>query len=360
MDQIVKIAHVSKSFGSAVAVDDVSLEVRRGQFVSLLGPSGCGKSTMLRMIAGFEKPDRGSIFIDGANMGGVPPHRRPANMVFQHYALFPHLNVFENLAFGLKRQGKPRTERRDQVHRFLELVGMSEFHDRYPSQLSGGQQQRVALARALVNQPKVLLLDEPLAALDLKLRKRMQVELKQLQRELGTSFIFVTHDQEEALALSDEIAVMQKGRLIQYGTGRGIYDKPNTEFVANFLGESNILKAKVHRAKGKFRLQIGEGNYILSLDDALREIDHGKEITISIRPEHLTLHDCANAADIPVVIGQLVNKVFLGGTYLAYVDIKQDTPLLVRGMNQDLFDTFSVGDNVGITCKPDRVRVVTE
>src|SRR5829696_2793259 len=253
---IVSIEGVSKSYASVEAVCDVSLDVRRGEFVSLLGPSGCGKSTILRMIAGFEAVDQGSIRINGIDVSDVPPHRRPVNMVFQSYALFPHLNVADNIAFGPRRQQVTRAEVDRRVARFLTLVGMDGLGGRYPSQLSGGQQQRVALARALVNQPQVLLLDEPLGALDLKLRKRMQIELKQLQREVGISFIYVTHDQDEALALSDRIAVMSKGTVLQYAPGREIYDHPRTEFVANFLGEANVIAARVVTAGSKATLDL--------------------------------------------------------------------------------------------------------
>jgi spermidine/putrescine transport system ATP-binding protein len=255
-DAIVGMDGVSKSYGGIEAVRGVSLLVRRGEFVSLLGPSGCGKSTILRMIAGFEEPNAGSISIDGVDVAGVPPNRRPVNMVFQSYALFPHLTIFENVAFGLRRRRVPRQETHERVERFLDLVGLSGMGSRHPGQLSGGQQQRVALARALVNKPKVLLLDEPLGALDLKLRKRMQIELKQLQREVGISFIYVTHDQDEALALSDRIAVIDRGQVLQYGPGREIYDRPRTAFVANFLGESNILRGVVVARDGGLALDI--------------------------------------------------------------------------------------------------------
>jgi len=238
---VVELRQLTKHFGSVVAVRDVSLEVGEGEFVSLLGPSGCGKTTTLRMIAGFEEPTSGDIFIGGRSVQGLPPYRRPVNTVFQHYALFPHVTVFENVAYGLRRKGLAKPGIASEVEAALRLVGLAGMGARYPQQLSGGQQQRVALARALVNKPRVLLLDEPLGALDLKLRKQMQLELKKLQEEIGIAFLYVTHDQEEALTLSDRIGLMSGGSLVQLGTPREIYHGPATRFVADFIGESNLV-----------------------------------------------------------------------------------------------------------------------
>src|SRR6476659_2966020 len=241
----VALQSVTKRFDTLVAVDDLSLELLGGEFFTLLGPSGCGKTTTLRMIAGFEQPSEGQIRIEGADVAGLPPHRRPTNTVFQSYALFPHLSVQDNVAFGLKRKRVPRAEIGRRVEAELERVGLSTEARRRPAQLSGGQQQRVALARALVNLPKVLLLDEPLGALDLKLRKEMQLELKALQREVGITFVYVTHDQEEALTMSDRIAVMNRGRVEQVGDPEQVYERPATTFVAGFIGVSNLLPGVV-------------------------------------------------------------------------------------------------------------------
>src|ERR671925_998759 len=241
----VHLAGVTKRFGDVVAVDDISLDILRGEFFSLLGPSGCGKTTTLRMIGGFEQPDDGAIELAGVDVAGLPPHKRDVNTVFQSYALFPHLNVFDNVAYGLRRRRLAKDQIPGQVGRILDLVDLPGFEGRRITQLSGGQQQRVALARALVNQPDVLLLDEPLGALDLKLRKEMQLELKGLQERVGITFIFVTHDQEEALTMSDRIAVMSGGKVLQVGTPTEIYERPSCRFVADFIGESNFVQGHI-------------------------------------------------------------------------------------------------------------------
>ena len=246
-DTIIKIEHLSKAFGDKVVLDDINLDIRRGEFITLLGPSGCGKTTLLRMIAGFLKPDSGVIMMEGNDISEVPPHRRPLNTVFQRYALFPHLNVYDNIAFGLKLNKVPAAEIESRVRKALKMVSMTDYEDRDVNSLSGGQQQRVAIARAIVNRPKVLLLDEPLAALDLKMRKDMQMELKQMHQELGITFIYVTHDQEEALTLSDTVVVMSDGKIQQIGTPIDIYNEPTNSFVADFIGESNILNGTMVR-----------------------------------------------------------------------------------------------------------------
>jgi ABC-type Fe3+/spermidine/putrescine transport system ATPase subunit len=238
----VELVRVTKRFGDVVAVDALDLEVQPGEFLSLLGPSGCGKTTTLRLVAGFERPDEGKVRIGGSDVSGLPPYKREVNTVFQSYALFPHLTVGENVAYGLKQRGLGRKERRARAVEMLELVRLSGFERRKPKQLSGGQQQRVALARALVMQPRVLLLDEPLGALDLKVRRELQIELKRIQNEIGITFVYVTHDQEEALAMSDRVAVMHAGRIEQLGAPREIYDRPATRFVADFIGETNFIR----------------------------------------------------------------------------------------------------------------------
>ena len=247
----VEFSGVTKRFGDLVAVRDLNLQIGRGTFFTLLGPSGCGKTTTLRMVAGFEEPDAGQILLDGANVAGQPPFRRPTNTVFQSYALFPHLSVEDNVAFGLRRKRVPADEVRRRVTEDLELVGLAAEAKRKPRQLSGGQQQRVALARALVNRPSVLLLDEPLGALDLKLRKGLQVELKRIQREVGITFLYVTHDQEEALTMSDQIAVMNHGVIEQLASPEEVYERPRTTFVAGFIGVSNLMPGRVVSANGR-------------------------------------------------------------------------------------------------------------
>ena len=244
-ENIIEFKNISKSFGDKCVLNDVSLYIRRGEFVTILGPSGCGKTTLLRILAGFGSADSGEVCINGVNITDTPPHERPVNTVFQRYALFPHLDVYENIAFGLKLQKVPTDEIDKRVRRVLKMVGMTDYEDRDVESLSGGQQQRVAIARAIVNQPKVLLLDEPLAALDLKMRKDMQIELKEMHRKLGITFVYVTHDQEEALTLSDTIVVMNEGKIQQIGTPTDIYNEPQNSFVADFIGESNILNGKM-------------------------------------------------------------------------------------------------------------------
>ena len=282
----VELIQVAKTFGSTVAVKDVSLQIRAGEFLTLLGPSGCGKTTLLRMIAGFELPDEGRVLLGGEDVTRVPPYRRDVTTVFQQYALFPHLTVFENIAFGLKRRGVAREEVKRRVGEALELVQLVGREDRRPNELSGGQQQRVALARALVLEPKVLLLDEPLAALDLKLRKQMQFELKSLQRRLGISFVFVTHDQEEALTMSDRVVVMRAGNVEQTGSPQEIYERPRTEFVAGFIGDSNIIEGVVESATAMSSLvKVGDASFAI----AGNGVKAGDRVRVMIRPEKIRL-----------------------------------------------------------------------
>jgi spermidine/putrescine transport system ATP-binding protein len=284
----VRLTDVTKRFGDVVAVDDISLDILRGEFFSMLGPSGCGKTTTLRMIGGFEQPDEGTIELAGANVAGLPPHRRDVNTVFQSYALFPHLNVYDNVAYGLRRRRIARDRIPDQVRRILELVDLPGFQARRTTQLSGGQQQRVALARALVNQPQVLLLDEPLGALDLKLRKAMQLELKGLQHEVGITFIYVTHDQEEAMTMSDRIAVMRDGRIEQVGPPEDVYERPATEFVAGFLGASNLLDGTVGPPDGAFRtIELVSGEKVRAPAASIGEAQ--RMIRLGVRPEKIRI-----------------------------------------------------------------------
>ena len=279
---------VTRRFGSAAAVDHVSFSIEDGEFFSLLGPSGCGKTTTLRMIAGFERPDEGRILLQGRDVTSVAANRRPVNLVFQHYALFPHMSIYDNVAFGLKVKRVPRQEHRERVHDILKVVELVGLERRRTRQLSGGQQQRVALARALVNRPAALLLDEPLGALDVKLRKQMQLELKRIQSELGTTFVYVTHDQEEALAMSDRIAVMNRGRVEQIGSPREIYEHPQTAFVADFIGSLNALAVDVGELVGGFALtRLGENERIIvPVGDGVRP---GDTLRIAVRPERIQI-----------------------------------------------------------------------
>ena len=286
----VDIQNVSKRFGEHVAVDNVSLQIADGEFFSLLGPSGCGKTTTLRMIGGFELPSEGEICIAGQPMGATPPYQRHVNTVFQNYALFPHKTVAENVAFGLRMAGVPKIEIGKRVTEALKTVRLDSYAERRPRQLSGGQQQRVALARALINQPAVLLLDEPLGALDQKLRKELQIELRTLQERVGITFVFVTHDQEEALTMSDRIAVMSGGRVLQVGTPGDIYERPNCHFVADFIGESNFLHGQV--------IKTSAGRATVKIDDAItitgaapQPVGVGSSVTVSVRPEKARLCD---------------------------------------------------------------------
>ncbi len=293
----IELVGVNKEFPSqtatVVAVKDVDLEVASGEFFSLLGPSGCGKTTTLRMLAGFEEPTSGRILLYGRDMVGVPPYRRDVNMVFQHYALFPHMNVYDNIAFGLRHKKVDKDEIRRRVGEALSLVELEGRERRRPRQLSGGQQQRVALARALVNRPRALLLDEPLGALDLKLRRAMQLELKRIQREVGITFVYVTHDQEEALTMSDRLAVMNGGRIEQLGAPRDLYERPATRFVADFLGTSNILSGRLERDGESWGLGgLGPGERVLI--DRADGLVAGQEVEVVVRPEKMALADAAS------------------------------------------------------------------
>ena len=285
----VELRHLVKRFGDHAAVDDISLSVRSGELLALLGPSGCGKTTTLRIVAGFEDPTSGEVLIDGQDAVGTPPHKRNVNTVFQNYALFPHLDVLDNVAYGLKQRKVGKAERRARGHEALELVRMNGFAARRPAELSGGQQQRVALARALVLRPKVLLLDEPLGALDLKLRKEMQLELKRIQEEVGVTTIIVTHDQEEAMALADRIAVMDAGRIQQLAPPGEVYDRPSTAFVAEFIGELSLLDGTVVGGGERPEIDCGAG-LLLRPGRTLTEVRQGDRVRVGLRPEHVRAH----------------------------------------------------------------------
>ncbi len=307
----VELRSVTKAFGDLIAVDDLTLAIDKGGFFTMLGPSGCGKTTTLRMIAGFEEATAGEILIDGNDVASLPPHKRPTNTVFQSYALFPHLSVSENVAFGLKRKGVDKHEVKRRVREELERVGLAAEANRKPSQLSGGMQQRVALARALVNLPSVLLLDEPLGALDLKLRKGLQVELKKIQREVGITFVYVTHDQEEALTMSDRIAVMNRGRIEQVAEPEEVYERPSTTFVAGFIGVSNLMPGTVSSpgANGEVKLDSG-----VSVTTAVDGFAPGERCHAVVRPEKLQIARVEERSngDLPGVEGVVESSLYLG------------------------------------------------
>ena len=349
----VELTGVSKSFGDVQAVVDLDLSIADGEFFSLLGPSGCGKTTTLRMIAGFEFPTEGSLRIRGAEMGLLPPNRRPVNTVFQSYALFPHMNVEENVGFGLKMRKVASTEIDERVKRSLDMVQLSHRADATPKQLSGGQQQRVALARALVNEPEVLLLDEPLGALDLKLRQAMQVELKDLQERVGITFIYVTHDQEEALTMSDRIGVMNQGRLLQVGEPADIYEHPGSRFVADFIGDINLIPATVvdHHS-----VRLGGGHVVRAETGAAA----GDEVTMAVRPERLALHgpDEAVPDSLNHLEGSVVRRMYYGDVY--FYDI--DTPggvFEVKEENRPGVKLFEAGDRAVVAWDPAATTVVS-
>ena len=285
----VRLERVTKDFGETIAVDDLSLDIAVGEFFSMLGPSGCGKTTTLRIIGGFEEPTRGTIYLRGRDVTDQPPHKRDVNTVFQSYALFPHLNVFENVAFGLRRRKVPGDEIDARVRNALKLVDLEGFDKRKPGQMSGGQQQRVALARALVNEPQVLLLDEPLGALDLKLRKQMQLELKRIQQEVGITFIYVTHDQEEAMTMSDRLAVMRNGRIEQVGPPEEVYENPQTQFVAGFLGASNLLEGELKEQRNGTSSVLLQGGDVVHMPSDRAPFQTGVDVLVGVRPEKITI-----------------------------------------------------------------------
>jgi spermidine/putrescine transport system ATP-binding protein len=356
----VELRSVTKRFEGLVAVDDLSLDLARGEFFTLLGPSGCGKTTTLRMIAGFERPTCGEIRIEGDDVAQLPPHKRPTNTVFQSYALFPHLSVEANVAFGLKRKKVAKGEIAERVKAELERVGLASEANRRPSQLSGGMQQRVALARALVNLPKVLLLDEPLGALDLKLRKELQVELKRIQRDVGITFVYVTHDQEEALTMSDRIAVMNRGRVEQVATPEEVYDRPATTFVAGFIGVSNLMPATV---TGSQEVKLDEGTTISTSTDGFSAGDRCHAV---VRPEKLRVDLGENGdghADHPRVEGVVTSSLYLGTSTQIAVDLGEEVRMTVLVPNADESERQRLpggGARVALSWEPEHMHLVRE
>lgn len=358
----VRLQNVIKQFGGWTAVDNISLSIKGGEFFSLLGPSGCGKSTTLAMIGGFEGPTSGAIYLGGEDVSSQPAYKRDVNTVFQSYALFPHLDIFENVAFGLRRKGVPKAEITKRVNEMLELVALTNFAKRKPVQLSGGQAQRVALARALVNKPKLLLLDEPLAALDLKLRKQMQIELKRIQSEVGITFLFVTHDQEEAMSMSDRLAVMSQGRIEQVGTPAEVYDHPQTEFVASFLGASNLIPGVVaQRGDAISVVSLEDGESVKVPTQALSKV-LGDKVKIGVRPEkfHIMTGDEVEHEGWNVIEAHVGVSVYLGVSRQYMMESKHKRPISVYSQNSGRrSDDIAEGETVRLAWNPEHTFVVT-
>ena len=353
----ITLTSVTKRFGDTVAVDDVSLQIEDGEFFSLLGPSGCGKTTTLRIIGGFVYPTTGEVHINDELMAETPPYRRPVNTVFQNYALFPHKTVAQNIAFGLQMKKASKLEISDAVERSLDLIQLPGYGHRKPSELSGGERQRVALARALINEPTILLLDEPLSALDLKLRKQMQSELKALQRKVGITFVYVTHDQGEALALSDRIAVMNGGKILQVGTPSEIYDSPQSRFVADFIGTSNFFEGTL----------ISENEVSLAMEPPSKivcaptsDIPVNAPVTVAIRPERIDLTTTPTADAVNLLHGTIQDESYLGTTLQYTVQTDYPTPLIAHQQNTGMRDThhFQRGDTVYLQWAPENAIVL--
>ena len=338
---IIELKGITKVYEDGyTAVDDFNLEVKRGEFVTLLGPSGCGKTTTLRMIAGFSMPTKGEILLNGKSIQDLPPYKRPVNTVFQRYALFPHMNIYNNIAFGLKQKKTPKDVIERKVRRVLDLVDLEGFEERSVSTLSGGQQQRIAIARALVNEPEILLLDEPLGALDLKMRKEMQIELKNMHDKLGITFIYVTHDQEEALTMSDKIVVMNEGKIQQIGTPEDIYNEPKNAFVADFIGESNIFNGMM---TGKLRARFCGGEF-----ECVDDYEEGTHITAVVRPEDVEL----TVPELGVIQG-VVDSVIFKGIHYEITILSGKNEIVCQSVN-----SAKVGDKVGIRVQPDNIHIM--
>ena len=342
-ENIIEIKNVSKSFGEKCILNDVSISVKKGEFLTLLGASGCGKTTLLRMLAGFGQPDSGQILINGVDITDIPPHERPVNTVFQRYALFPHLDVYENIAFGLKLQKVPEDEIDRRVRKVLKMVSMTDYEDRDVDSLSGGQQQRVAIARAIVNEPKVLLLDEPLSALDLKMRKDMQIELKEMHRKLGITFVYVTHDQEEALTLSDTIVVLDDGNIKQVGSPTDIYNEPQNAFVADFIGESNILNGRMI----KDRLVEFAGHEFECVDEGFGE---DVEVDVVVRPEDIYIMKKVEGSQLTA---KVKSCTFKGVHYEMFVETDKGYELMIQDYN-----AFEPDSEVGLIIRPADIQVM--
>jgi spermidine/putrescine transport system ATP-binding protein len=356
----VRLERVSKLFGELAAVDDLSLDIAEGEFFSLLGPSGCGKTTTLRMIGGFEDPSLGTVYLGGRDVTDDPPYKRDVNTVFQSYALFPHLNVYENVAFGLRRKKVPGNQIDQRVKDAMRLVDLVGFEERKPPQMSGGQQQRVALARALVNSPKVLLLDEPLGALDMKLRKKMQLELKRIQQEVGITFIYVTHDQEEAMTMSNRIAVMRHGRIEQLGDPEFVYENPSTEFVAGFLGASNLLEGEVKESdNGVSTVLLSTGGTVM-LPVARIPADAGSQVKVGVRPEKVEIaRGTTSTNGRNRVEGTVTMTTYIGVSHQYKVATADGTVMTVYVQNLGAEEAPHQGEGVTLSWRPDHTFAVT-
>jgi spermidine/putrescine transport system ATP-binding protein len=357
----IRLDRVTKAFGDTIAVDDLSLDIEEGEFFSMLGPSGCGKTTTLRMIGGFDDPTRGTIYLGGRDVTDLPPYRRDVNTVFQSYALFPHFNVFENVAFGLRRRKVDRSEIERRVKDSLELVDLVGFDRRKPGQMSGGQQQRVALARALVNRPKALLLDEPLGALDLKLRKQMQLELKRIQEEVGITFIYVTHDQEEAMTMSNRLAVMRHGKAEQIGPPEDVYENPQTEFVATFLGASNLLDGELKEQRNGTSTVLLTGGDAVNLPSERAPFGSGVSVKVGVRPEKITIepeNGRTSAPGLNTVNGLLRMSTYIGVSHQYKVEGPGGATLTVWVQNLGVSPAPHPGERVRLSWHPEHTFAV--
>jgi putrescine transport system ATP-binding protein len=361
---LIRFENVTKRFGDAVAVDNLSLNIFESEFFCLLGPSGCGKTTLMRMLAGFEHSSEGRITLAGQDLAGVPPYRRPVNMMFQSYALFPHMSVERNIAFGLKQDGLPKGEISVRVAEMLRLVQLERLAKRYPGQLSGGQRQRVALARALAKKPKVLLLDEPLGALDKKLREETQFELMDIQHELGMTFVVVTHDQEEAMTMADRIAVMDHGRIVQVATPGEIYEQPKTRFIAEFVGDVNILEGNVFvRENGLWHVQTPSAEMPLTIDDPDEVLHSGQAVAIAVRPEKMVIRrDPPESGTLNVLTGEVWDIGYLGDWTVYRVKLASGAILRVTRANRSRFVEHPIDwdEQVYVTFAPDAAVILAE
>lgn len=347
MAELIRLENIRKSYGDNEVLKNITISIQEKEFVTLLGPSGCGKTTTLRILGGFENPDSGRVLFDGKDITDVPSNQRNLNTVFQNYALFPHMSVGDNVAFGLRVKGMPEEEIKEKVHYGLKLVNLEGYENRQISQMSGGQQQRVAMARAIVNEPKVLLLDEPLGALDLKLRQEMQYELVRLKNELGITFIYVTHDQEEALTMSDKVIVMNNGLIQQEGTPEEIYNEPENAFVADFIGDSNILSGKMV----KDHLVRINGVDFPCIDGSENGFQPGLDVDVLIRPEDLEIHPAGQG----ILDAKITSKLFIGMHYemLAQCDTEGDFEWLLQN-----YDPYEVGSTVGLYVRPENIQIM--
>lgn len=354
-EYILELDRIEKSFGDVKVLNDISLSVKQGEFITLLGPSGCGKTTTLRIIAGLEKPDKGKVYLEGKDVTNEEPNRRNVNTVFQNYALFPHMTVEGNISYSLRLKRLDRARIKETVSKALELVQLVGFEKRMPSELSGGQRQRVAIARAIVNEPRVLLLDEPLGALDLQLRRQMQTELKRLQKHLGITFVYITHDQEEALNMSDRIAVMRDGKFEQIGTPQEVYDQPKTSFVASFVGSANIIYGTVSHVNEDTLVFENKNGIGIAARNKIN-ILKGQKITVAVRTEHISLTPAASNRNAVGLMGVVKEKSFAGGLLQIFVNLADGQEIIASRHGID--SLLVPGDNVIVTWAPEKAILV--